>query len=585
MFRLLPFLEIVGVAQAEQTPPAAPRVARRFVARLSLLVVLLGLLLLAVGYGVWSTTERFLSDNDWVAHSYEVESAAASAIGQLGILQADAIGYAVSGDQLRLARFSGQLPLLDADLKSLRNLVQDNPTQTERVRDFAKAVLAQRDAAVLAVDTRRTSGKAPAELPDLGVAAVRGQARLVLDEEDGLIVQRRLASEHTATMTRLLTGAAIALSLCFLGFTYWLVRAVHERNASSQLHLQTANSQLGEALGETRRIGESMQRLSEFGQMLQSCHSIDEVREGLPSVLGGLLPQLGGRLALINPSQNLAAIGAHWGNHGLVAESIFAPEDCLALRRGQPYPLAGAKPGFVCKHVAWPNPDMPQADYLCLPLMAQGETMGVLTFDGDHTPSTAERHLAQAAAEQLAQALANLRLQETLRTQSIRDPLTGLFNRRYLEVSVERELLRATRRSLPLAILMIDVDHFKSFNDTHGHEAGDAVLAQFAEVLKHATRLEDIVCRHGGEEFVVLLQEADEQIAHKRAEQVRLAVSQMTVTHRDVQLPRITASIGVAIFPRDGRTQQDLLRRADNALYLAKKGGRNRVASAESEFA
>ena len=540
-------------------------------------------MLLGVGYGVWSTTERFLSDNEWVAHSYQVESAVASVMGQLGILQADAACYAITGDQLRLARFSGQVPLLDSDLKALSTLVRDNPAQTERVSDFAKAVLAQRDAAVSAVDTRRKSGTAPADLPDIGVAAVRGQSRIVLDEEDSLIVQRRLASEHTATLTRLLTGAAIMLSLCFLGFTYWLVRAVHARTASSQRHLQKANAQLGDALGETRRIGESMQRLSEFGHMLQSCHSIDEVREGLPSVLGGLLPQLGGRLALINPSQNLAAIGAHWGNHGLSAESIFAPEDCLALRRGQPYPLAGARPGFTCKHVDWPNPEMPEAAYLCLPLMAQGETMGVLTFDGDHSPSTAERHLAQAAAEQLAQALANLRLQETLRTQSIRDPLTGLFNRRYLEVSVERELLRASRRSLPLAILMIDVDHFKSFNDTHGHEAGDAVLAQFAEVLKRATRLEDIVSRHGGEEFVVLLQEADEEAALKRAEQIRAAVAQMAVSHRNVQLPRITASIGVAIFPRDGRTQQDLLRRADTALYLAKKAGRNRVASAESE--
>ncbi len=559
--------------------PAAELPPSTFVARVSVLIIGLGAILLAVGLGVWITTNRFASDNAWVAHTYEVENAVTAVLAQLGTLQADAVGYAATGEQARLMRFSGQQPLLESDLKTLASLVRDNPAQIERVREFATAVRALSDEAVAAVEARRGTGKMPAEMPNLGINGIRGLSRVVLDAEDELLLQRRLQSDRTASLTQLLIGVAIALSLFFLAFTFWLVRTVHIRNAQSQDTLRTSNTQLADALAETRRISESMHKLTQFGELLQSCRSLDEVREGLGGALGDLLPGLGGRLALINPSQNLAAIGAHWGRHGLLAESVFPPEDCWALRRGQAYPLAGTSSGFVCKHVHMPNPDAPDAGYLCVPLTAHGEMTGVLTFDGVHAPTLAERRVALAAAEQLALALANLRLQDTLRTQSIRDPLTGLFNRRYLEVSFERELLRAARRSSSLAVLMLDIDHFKRFNDSHGHEAGDALLAQFAEVLKRASRGEDIACRYGGEEFTVLLIDADAAIATHRAEQIRAAVSEISAVHRHQQLPHVTVSIGWSVFPRDGRMPDDLLRRADAALYQAKKTGRDRVVS------
>ena len=233
----------------------------------------------------------------------------------------------------------------------------------------------------------------------------------------------------------------------------------------------------------------------------------------------------------------------------------------------------------------WPNPDFPDSSYFCIPLTAQGEVIGVLTIDGMRAIDPLERRLGIAASEQLALSLANIRLQDTLRTQSVRDPLTGLFNRRYLEVSYERELLRATRRSLPLSVLMLDIDHFKRFNDSHGHDAGDALLAQFAEVLKRSIRNEDFACRYGGEEFTVVLHETDEDAARERAESIRIATSEMSVAHRHVQLEHVTVSIGYAVFPRDGRTADELLRRADAALYAAKRSGRNRVASALDNLA
>ena len=554
-----------------------------FVARLSLLFLLLAVILLAVGLRVWQTTDRFLGNNNWVAHTYEVKERTATVLARLGTLQADAAAFAVTGESLRLSRVGGQVQLLESDLKSLVQLVHDNPAQTQRVGDFAKVVLAQRDAAVAAVESRRQTGNTPVALPGLALNQVSTMAGIILDEEDTLLIERRVDSERSATQTKILTGSAILLSLFFLALTFWLMRQSHLHNDSSRDSLRTANAQLADALAETQRVGESMQKLGQFNEMLQSCHSLDEVREGIRSAMTGLLPDLGGHLALINPSQNLTAVGAHWGRHGLIVESIFPPEDCWALRRGHAYPQAGIASAFTCKHVHWPNPDMPEAAYLCVPLAAQGEMIGVLTFDGERPPTPSERRVALAASEQLALALANLRLQDTLRTQSIRDPLTGLFNRRYLEVSLERELLRAARRALPLSVLMLDVDDFKRFNDTHGHEAGDTLLSRFAEVLKRTTRPEDIACRYGGEEFTVVMQEADEKIAVHRAEQVRMAIAEMSVEHRREQLPHVTVSIGYAVYPRDGSTQEDLLRRADAGLYLAKRSGRNRVASAREE--
>jgi diguanylate cyclase (GGDEF)-like protein len=547
------------------------------------LVLFLGLVAIlgAVGFGIWRTTERFVANSNLVTRSYEVEGQVSEVLARLGNLQADALGYAATGDPLRLARFVGQEPLLQSELKSLIDLVQDNPAQTQRVADFVHSVQLQRDTAAASVESRRTSGSVPVQLADIGISSVRGMSRIVLDAEDDLLRQRRVDTERTSTLAQVLTGIAITLCLAFLAVAYALMVTAMQRNAHSHDELRTANAHLGTALAETRQIGDSMHKLSQLGEMLQACRDLDEVRAGLGGALGDLLPGLGGRLALMNPSQNLVAIGAHWGRHALLAESIFAPEDCWALRRGQAYPLAGTNTGFVCRHVHWPSSEHPDAGYLCVPLSAQGEVIGVLTFDGERMPTTVERRLALATGEQLALALANLRLQETLRTQSIRDPLTGLFNRRYLEVSLERELLRATRRKQSLAVLMLDIDHFKRFNDTHGHDAGDVVLSKVAEVLKHGIRNEDIACRYGGEEFTIVLLEADAHNAARRAEQIRAAVADMSIEHRREQLPHVTTSIGCALFPHDGRDAETLLRRADGALYRAKKLGRDRAVMAE----
>src|SRR5476649_946375 len=216
-------------------------------------------------------------------------------------------------------------------------------------------------------------------------------------------------------------------------------------------------------------------------------------------------------------------------------------------------------------------------------MMAQGETLGLLYVqarpdEGDAAPiSEAKQQLVTAVAEQIALALANLRLRETLRQQSVRDPLTGLYNRRFLEEVLDRELARLERKNLPLSLIMIDVDHFKNFNDTFGHEAGDAVLRDLGGILQRHVRGGDIACRYGGEEFTIVLPEASIEIGRQRAEMLREAVRELRLVHDGKSLGAVTLSLGVACFPEHGRRREHMLQVADAALYEAKNGGRNRV--------
>ncbi|HTT23909.1 MAG TPA: GGDEF domain-containing protein [Candidatus Sulfotelmatobacter sp.] len=180
-------------------------------------------------------------------------------------------------------------------------------------------------------------------------------------------------------------------------------------------------------------------------------------------------------------------------------------------------------------------------------------------------------------AAQVGLSVANIRLREALRAQSTKDPLTGLYNRRYLQEMLEREIRRATRAEQPLGILMLDLDPFKNFNDTYGHEAGDAVLREAGSFLVRSVRAEDFVCRYGGEEFVVVLPTADFRAAEARAERIRTKLRELVVMHNGRSLGLITASIGVAALPNHGTSEKDLLEAADAALYRAKREGRDRV--------
>jgi diguanylate cyclase len=320
--------------------------------------------------------------------------------------------------------------------------------------------------------------------------------------------------------------------------------------------------------------------MGETDDLLQSCLTSDEAYKIVIRHLEGQLPCMSGAIFTFSPSQETAELATTWGSPA-VGQKLLSIKDCWALRRSRINIFLASDPKLACAHIGSSIPGYA----MCIPMMAQGETLGILYLDSGtgHAASEvtqlmdSQQRMVKTLTEHLALAVANLNLRETLRSQSIRDPLTGLYNRRYMEEALEREFRRALRKGLPLAILMVDLDHFKRFNDSHGHEAGDSVLRELAKVFQGLLRAEDIVSRYGGEEFTLILPDTSLELAHECAMRLQLACRGIQVQHYGETLDGVRLSIGVACFPRSGTTAEAILRAADSALYRAKEQGRDQV--------
>jgi diguanylate cyclase (GGDEF)-like protein len=230
------------------------------------------------------------------------------------------------------------------------------------------------------------------------------------------------------------------------------------------------------------------------------------------------------------------------------------------------------------------------AALLCEPLAAQSETLGLLHVQVRRRVAGKARaalvadreRLITTLGEQVALALANIRLRGNLQEQSWRDPLTGLYNRRYMEETLDREARRAARDGYGLGLLMADLDNFKQLNDTYGHVVGDALLAKIGQFLAAAVRGADIACRFGGEEFVVILPKASLEDTRKRAEALRDGIKTNQLDETKGLFAPVTMSVGVAAFPEHGTSVEELILAADSAMYRAKALGKDRVVVASS---
>jgi diguanylate cyclase (GGDEF)-like protein/PAS domain S-box-containing protein len=355
--------------------------------------------------------------------------------------------------------------------------------------------------------------------------------------------------------------------------------------AQARDHSESLNRLVAELQLRTKQ----MTLLNEMGDLLQCSTTAAEAH----SVVGQIAKRLflvstGGTLFIFKSSRNLVEAVTHWGNSN-VSDQSFAPEACWGLRRGQPFWSEYPGGVVICSHLKSPVP----ASYLCIPLVALGDTLGVLHIqynlsegnsgtEAFESLQESQQRLAVAAGGRVALSLASLLLRETLRAQSIRDPLTGLFNRRFMEHALDRELQRAKRRSHSLVVVFLDLDHFKRFNDTHGHDAGDAVLRSMAALFQKHFRGEDIVCRFGGEEFAFILPESSSIDAAKRVEDLRQAAQNHRITHKEQVLDVVTFSVGIAAYPENGLVTEELMQAADRCLYESKANGRNCVTVAAS---
>ncbi len=347
--------------------------------------------------------------------------------------------------------------------------------------------------------------------------------------------------------------------------------------------IQTANDKLHILVSQVEGRNFAMTLANEMTDLLQSCQDLKEAYEAISYFMPRFFPDDAGALYMLSNSRNSFEAVAVWGQN-TPARPVFAPEECWSVRRGRLHRVDNPHNAMVCRHLAQPIPDC----YLCVPLIAQGKTLGVFHLrlkpaaeQEGATPVVDKEQLALTVAEDMALALANLRLQETLRSQAIRDPLTGLFNRRYMEETMERELNRVKRQKAPLGVVMMDLDHFKQYNDTFGHNAGDELLRALGNLIRSQIREEDIACRYGGEEFLLILPGASLEVTLERAEILRRAVKEM---HRHYQgLKPMALSLGVAVYPDQGDTGLEIIRAADVALYRAKKAGRDQVKAVTDE--
>lgn len=580
--------------------------------------------LLWVGLTAYDRFESLIEDNAAISHSYKVLATLSQVQFDLNQAEGAVQGYAATGRQHFLSAYAVHKSALEEDRKQLRLLLKNSPDQLARV-GVLEAMLKQRMTMLAESIKTRQQGKLSRSVrlagPDVSRELTLRTDRVVGEiqsEERALLRGRELGAAMAARNTQLTIVTVLGLSLLLvavlgalivrgllivvrplaegarrvgsgdLGYRVpvvggdeigQLARAFNDmadqlqkERSTTQLELVSSHDRLEELVDSLQLRHQQADLLRRMLELLESSQDRAEAFRTASPFFVRLFPNTSGAVMAMAASKNQVDSVAWWGQEK--APDIFTPHSCWSLRRGTSHLARQNDPEPFCAHV-----EDDCACSLCVPMVAQGEALGVLHLrphEGfELTQETLE--LAQSVAEQLSLAMANLSLRDTLRQQSIRDPLTGLFNRRFMEESLEREIFRARRKREPVSVIMLDVDHFKRFNDQYGHDAGDVVIQAVGRHLRESVRAEDVVCRYGGEEFVLIMPGSTLSHASQRAESLRTGISQLALTLGTNQLPRVSVSIGVASYPMNGQTSALLIKSADTALYQAKRNGRDRV--------
>lgn len=352
--------------------------------------------------------------------------------------------------------------------------------------------------------------------------------------------------------------------------------------------LENANYKLHSLVYEYGLRNRRIAIFNKMSEQLQACLSREEAYPIINYFVQKLFPAKAGAIFILDRQDNFFKTATSWKTT-LLGEKKFQPEDCLSLQKRKMHLSLDTQQESCCRHLCRAE----GRSSICIPMLAQGDIFGILHLQ-KRTPAKLSRpkpsldevstdisidiqQLAVTMADFFSLALVNIQLRETLKQQATRDPLTGLFNRRYMEETLSREISRANRQGTPLGIIMLDLDHFRRFNNTFGHEAGDLALQEVGNFLQKNVRKEDIACRYGGEEFILILPGASLETSKQRAEMLKHNVQNLKINYKDKKLDNISFSLGVAIYPDHGQTQDAVIKAADEALYRAKHAGRKRV--------
>jgi diguanylate cyclase (GGDEF)-like protein len=472
-----------------------------------------------------------------------------------------------------------------ANLQSMAERISKLEQNNAAEKNDAKQLSASAEALSTAVGRLQ----AQPEMPEAELLNARRSITDLTDNELSVLVAHT-KSVNDKTLQSFEASVGLLLLMLAIGATMaaYLLRQWRQQGEREEM-VAIESSQLRETIRVFERRVKESTVVTIVHDELQLCATLEDAFAASVRYMGKTFPGTRGALGIINNSRQMVETMARWsdGEIGTVtpASQVFALESCCGLRLGH---TRWRKPGVSevqCSHFI----GEPSETYLCKPLAAQGDTLGVMIMEC-LTPEAvahveANMDLLRSITELSAMSIASLQLRSRLQDQSIRDSLTNLFNRHFMEVALDREIQRAKVHANTLAVLMIDVDHFKQFNDLHGHEAGDAVLRSVAETFRNCVRDEDIVCRYGGEEFLIILPEISSEAAFEKADMLRERVKKERLRHGGETLREITISVGVSMYPNDGDVLDHLVRAADQRLYAAKRQGRNRVISIDSRTA
>jgi diguanylate cyclase (GGDEF)-like protein len=514
-------------------------------------------------------------------------------------------GFIFTQQATYLSPYEQAASLLPGELADLRELEAESPAQVAEV-DAIQAALQRWQSEWANRTISRINRGTPVDVPQL---LAEGERRLAGIRQ---MIEKLLEEDHAENLTALHDEEqqmrrmlVVALAVAFLvglivllvtrEVAGLLVRPVHQMIEAServsrgdfQISLPApADNEFGilsqsfsHMTSALRQEREEMAALNRYAEAVTQCTSEGEIYD---HVLFAIRERFHPRQVIIfklNSEENLLEAVAtllplpeELQDWPVIAE----PHNCKAVRTGRHFRVndVSTEPPCPSKFVL-PG----EGSYYCGPLIAGGVIIGAVRVEGLKDFWTAEREsLLESYLSGAASALSNLRLLESTKHQANVDELTGLYNRRFLEEYARKLLAMARRKGQPLGIIMMDLDHFKEFNDIYGHEVGDRILRHFAKTATQAMREANLAARYGGEEFVVLLPETGAQGCLRLAERIRTAVERMVIpSGTEKPLPPLTVSLGIAAYPEHGQTLEELLQASDKALYESKHSGRNRA--------
>lgn len=571
-----------------QTVPDKQRHRKRLTS--AIWVLLLGAIL-ATAVLTQRSLARLADSRVAIAHSLLINKALNSIMSQMFDAETGQRGFLLSGRAPYLQPYYTALAQVRLSRVALGNALSQDSSAIAPLDVLDKAIAAKLqdlDHAVSLKSEGRSDEAVLLILTDSGnqtMNAVRAAVRSLESDQVRQANQLQVEFEKEIGNYYLALGVSILVNVLLLAGLVLRFRNASTQRDAAQLVVDERNVELSRLLEEAANRNAQVQGLSEVSRFLQSCADIDEAAGLLKQHLPPLLRAANGSLYLSTDGQDTLRQAFTWGDKSFV--EFFEPDECWAARLRQPFRQPFETGTASCGHLQSVYASANNKNNIqCLPLMAYGELLGIVVLEADLVEDS-QRSLEiegsrRFALEQVGLSIGNLKLRESLRQASIRDVLTGLYNRRFFDESTQREVLRAQRQQSKgdyagLTLMMIDIDHFKKFNDQHGHEVGDVVLREVAQVLQSQTRGSDVAARFGGEEFTIVLPDITEQLAMERAQRVRKAVEGLLLRPSGKDVGSITISIGLSHFPGHGTSVEALLLAADKALYEAKNSGRNKV--------